>query len=75
MIANVLASRLASVIDKIISPNQSAFFKNRQLVDGVVVVNKVVDLAKKSKKDCLIFKVNFEKDCDSMSWTFYWNIC
>jgi hypothetical protein len=47
MIANVLASRLASVIDKIISPNQSAFFKNRQLVDGVVVVNKVVDLTKK----------------------------
>jgi hypothetical protein len=38
LIAKVLASTLASVMDKIISPNQSAFLKGRQLVDGVVAV-------------------------------------
>jgi len=56
LVDKVSASRLASMMDKIISSNQYVFLKGRQLVDGVVVVNQVVDLAKKSKQDCLIFK-------------------
>jgi hypothetical protein len=39
-------------------------------VDEVVVVNEVVELAKKSNKDCLIFKVDFEKAYDSVYWGF-----
>jgi len=40
------------------------------------MVNEVVDLAKKSKKECLIFKVDFEKSYDSVSSTFFFlNIC
>jgi hypothetical protein len=31
------------------------------LVDGVVAVNEIIDLAKRSKKECLILKVDFEK--------------
>jgi hypothetical protein len=46
------------------------FLKGRLLVDGVLVVNEVVDLAKKSGKDCLIFKVDFEKAYDSVDWSF-----
>ena len=33
----------------------------------MVAVNEVVDLAKKSKQDCLIFKVDFEKAYDLVS--------
>jgi hypothetical protein len=36
----------------------------------VVVVNEVVDYAKKSGKQCLIFKVDFEKAYDSVDWGF-----
>jgi hypothetical protein len=57
-------------MDSVISTNQSAFIKGRNLVDGVVVVNEAVDWAKKSKKDCLIFKVDFEKAYDSVEWNF-----
>jgi len=39
-------------------------------VDGVVAVNEVIDFARKDRKDCLIFKVDFEKAYDSVSWTF-----
>jgi hypothetical protein len=48
LLAKVLASRLANVMDKLISPNQSAFIRGRQLEDGVVAVNKIIDLAKKT---------------------------
>jgi hypothetical protein len=57
-------------MDSIISPTQSAFIKGRNLVDGVLVVNEVVDWVKKSKKECLIFKVDFEKAYDSVDWGF-----
>ncbi|MCI27595.1 LINE-1 reverse transcriptase like, partial [Trifolium medium] len=70
LVAKVLAGRLATVMDKLISRNQSAFIKGRHLVDGVVAVNEIIDLAKKSGKDCLIFKVDFEKAYDSVSWSF-----
>jgi hypothetical protein len=57
-------------MDKLISPNQSAFIKGRQLVDEVVVVNEIIDLAIKSRREFLIFKVEFEKAYDSVSWSF-----
>ncbi|MCI06917.1 LINE-1 reverse transcriptase like, partial [Trifolium medium] len=57
-------------MDPIISKNQSAFLKGRFLADGVVVVNEVVDLARRLKKECLILKVDFEKAYDSVSWSF-----
>jgi hypothetical protein len=70
LVAKVLAARLAPVMHSIVATTQSAFLKGRLLVDGVVVINEVVDLAKKSGKDCLIFKVDFEKAYDSMDWSF-----
>ncbi|PNX64267.1 cysteine-rich receptor-like protein kinase, partial [Trifolium pratense] len=46
----VLAARLAKVMDSIVASTQSAFLKDRYLVDGVMVVNEIVDLAKKTGK-------------------------
>ncbi|MCI00949.1 LINE-1 reverse transcriptase like, partial [Trifolium medium] len=57
-------------MDKLISPNQTTFIQGRQLVGGVVAVNEIIDLAKKFRKECLIFKVDFEKAYDSLSWGF-----
>ncbi|GAU49947.1 hypothetical protein TSUD_408420 [Trifolium subterraneum] len=70
LVAKVLAGRLSTVMEKLISPNQSAFIKGRQLVDGVVAVNEIIDFARKSKRSCLIFKVDFEKAYDSVSWSY-----
>ncbi|GAU51438.1 hypothetical protein TSUD_413380, partial [Trifolium subterraneum] len=70
LLAKVLAKRLAAVMNSIISKNQSAFIKGRFLADGVVVVNEVVDLVRRTKKGCLILKVDFEKAYDSVSWSF-----
>lgn len=63
--SKVLAGRLRLVMYKLISHNQLFFLKGRMLVDEVVAINEVVDLAKKSKRDFLILKVDFEKAYDS----------
>jgi len=70
ILSKVLATRLAKVMNSIISGSQSAFLKGRNLVDGVLVVNEVVDLGKKSRRECLILKVDFEKAYDSIDWGF-----
>jgi hypothetical protein len=70
LVAKVLAGRLAKVLGAVIPNTQSTFLKGRQLVDGVVVVNEVIDYAKKFHKECLIFKVDFEKAYDSVDCGF-----
>lgn len=49
---------------------QSTFLGGRHILGGVLVVNEVVDLAKRKKEECLLFKVDFEKAYDSISWKF-----
>jgi hypothetical protein len=70
LLSKVLANRLASVIGVLIPKYQSAFLKGRQLVEGVVVVNEVIDYARKTRNNCMIFKVDFEKAYDSVDWNF-----
>jgi len=70
LVAKVLAVRLTGVMNSIISSTQSTFLKGRNLVDGVLVVNEIVDLAKKTNRRCLILKVDFEKAYDSVKWPF-----
>ena len=57
VISKVLASRLAKVIDKIISPNQTAFIAGRQILDGALIANEIVNFASKSNSKLLLFKV------------------
>lgn len=37
----------------------------------MVAINEIIDLAKKGRKECLIFKVDFEKAHNSVSWNFF----
>jgi len=45
ILAKVLANRLRVVVRKVVSETQKAFVKDRQILDGVRVANKVVDEA------------------------------
>lgn len=49
---------------------QSAFIKGRQIFDGILIENELVDDAKRKKKEVVFFKVDFEKAYDSVSWGF-----
>jgi len=66
ILAKLLANRLKGVIGSVISDSQSAFVKNRQILDGILIANEVVDEAWNKKKDLMLFKVDFEKAYDSV---------
>ncbi|GKE27191.1 RNA-directed DNA polymerase, eukaryota, reverse transcriptase zinc-binding domain protein, partial [Tanacetum coccineum] len=70
IIAKILANRLSKVIDKIVSKEQSAFIVGRKILDGPLILSEVIDWFKKIKKKMLIFKVDFKKAFDSVSWKY-----
>nr|GEV32138.1 RNA-directed DNA polymerase, eukaryota, reverse transcriptase zinc-binding domain protein [Tanacetum cinerariifolium] len=59
-----------SVIDKVVSKEQSAFISSRQILDGPLIISEIIQWYKKRKKKMLIFKVDFEKAFDSVSWKY-----
>lgn len=67
LMAKLLAARLRRVLPSIIATNQFAFLSNKYILDSVVIINKVIDYAKKYGKKCMVFKVDFEKAYDSVN--------
>ncbi|GKU90798.1 hypothetical protein SLEP1_g4749 [Rubroshorea leprosula] len=70
ILAKLLANRLKKVLENVIGEQQMAFLKGRQLMDGVVIANEVIDEVKKKKKKAFLFKIDFEKAYDKVSWSF-----
>lgn len=68
LFSNLLAARLKRVIGPQISSCQSGFISNRQILDGVLAINEIVDLARKKRLECLMLKADFEKPYDSVNW-------
>ena len=70
ILAKVLANRLKIVMGKVVSDTQTTFVKNRQILDGILIANEVVDKARKEKKELMLFKVDFEKAYNSVDWGY-----
>ncbi|GAU28621.1 hypothetical protein TSUD_55650 [Trifolium subterraneum] len=48
----------------------TAFVRDRQILDGILIANEVVDEARRAKKELMLFKVDFEKAYDSVDWGY-----
>ncbi|GJW03842.1 RNA-directed DNA polymerase, eukaryota [Tanacetum coccineum] len=70
VIAKLLSTWLARVIDSIIGPNQSSFVKGRKILDGCLMTNEIIRMATLEDHKLLLFKVDFEKAFDSVNWEF-----
>ncbi|MCI18759.1 cysteine-rich receptor-like protein kinase [Trifolium medium] len=60
VLSKVLANRMKKFLPKLIDETQSAFVQGRQILDGVLIANEVIDEAKRKKRDVLLFKVVFK---------------
>lgn len=70
ILSKLLAGRLKEVIWNLISAKQSAFIKDRNILDVILMVNEVMDMAKREGLKCLVLKVDFEKAYDCVNWDF-----
>lgn len=67
ILVKLLAHRLKECLPNLISHNQSAFIKEGQILDEVLVVNEPVDSRNKQRKPGLLLKADFEKAADHLS--------
>ncbi|GJR68055.1 RNA-directed DNA polymerase, eukaryota [Tanacetum coccineum] len=70
VVTQILAIRLSSVLNNLISEVQSAFLPNRQILDGPFIINELLSWCKLKKKQAMLFKMDFAKAYDSIRWDF-----
>lgn len=70
IVAKILANRLKKIMPLIIHKRQAAFIEGRHMLHSVMIANEAVDEAKRCQKPCIVFKIDYEKAYDSVSWEF-----
>lgn len=70
IISKLLSSRLKEVIAPLIDDCQSAFIKDRQILDGVLIANESLKWLKRKKISGALLKLDFQKAYDSVNWDF-----
>jgi len=74
IISKVLAGRIKKVLPSVIDDYQSAFLKDRGILDSVLMANEVVEDLRKGGRSGLCLKVDFEKAYDSVWWEFLYDM-
>jgi hypothetical protein len=74
ILAKVLANRFAPTLPHLISPNQSAFIKGRQIQDNFRCVMGTARTLSIRKIPSVLFKIDLAKAFDSVNWVFLLNL-
>lgn len=74
IIGKLLANRLTEVVSSVVSTEQSAFIKGRQILDGPMMLNEIVGWSKAKRRQLMVFKADFEKAYDSLSWDYLFEV-
>ncbi|KAL9681628.1 hypothetical protein QQ045_013414 [Rhodiola kirilowii] len=70
ILSKCLANRLSTVLPYLISPTQTAFLANRNIMDGIMVINELIHALKTEGRSALVIKLDFWKAYDSVSWEY-----
>ncbi|CAL5427989.1 unnamed protein product [Camellia sinensis] len=74
ILAKILSKRLGKVLPNVISEVQTTFLEGRNIFDGVMIANEVVDWLEKSKRKGVILKLDFEKAYDSINLEYLFSM-
>ena len=70
ILAKVLSRRLRDILPDVVGEIQGAFIGGRNILDGVLIANEVVDWWKRSNRKGFLIKLDFEKAYDCINWQF-----
>ena len=70
----VITNRLATIIDRLISYQQSAFIRGRFILESVVTADEIIHEVHRKNDQGLVFKIDYEKAYDKVNLEFLFEI-
>ena len=70
LLSKLLTIRLEPIMSRIIDPSQSAFIKNRFILDNVILSQEILHSCQTTKQQGVVVKVDFEKAYDKIHWDY-----
>jgi mannosylglycoprotein endo-beta-mannosidase len=70
LVAKIMANRLAPILPEVVSKNQSAFVKGRNIQDFFLFVQQLAKCLHRKKEPHILLKLDISKAFDSVSWPF-----
>lgn len=69
----MLANRLGQIVSKVIAESQTAFIKERYIMEGIIL-HETVHEVNHRKMSGLLLKIDFEKAYDKVKWPFLYQM-
>lgn len=70
LVTKIMANRLAPLLPNLVSTNQSAFVRGRNIHDNFLFVQQMVKGLHRKKEAHILLKLDISKAFDSVSWSF-----
>nr|XP_051220218.1 uncharacterized protein LOC127337707 [Lolium perenne] len=70
IVSKAYVARLDPVANRIISANQTAFIKGRNILDGLLALIEIIHELKSKNLGGILLKLDFEKAYDRVNWDF-----
>ncbi|XP_059285024.1 uncharacterized protein LOC132038365 [Lycium ferocissimum] len=71
LISKILNNRIATILPKIISKNQSGFIKGRAITENILLAQEIInDINKPSRGGNVVIKLDMAKAYDRVYWNF-----
>ena len=67
----VLTNRIGKIVNRLISPCQSAFIKGRFILESVVTAHEIIHDVQTKQDKGLVFKIDYEKAYDKVNLVFF----
>ena len=73
LISKTLATKMMSVLPKLIGENQLAYVKGRFIGEGAKILEGIIQYLEQSGEGGYLLAIDFEKAFDSVEWEFLWH--
>ena len=72
--SGVISTRIKSVLNKLISKDQTGFLKGRYIGENTRLIYDIMDFTEENDIPGLLLFIDFEKAFDSVSWNFLYKV-
>jgi Reverse transcriptase (RNA-dependent DNA polymerase) len=70
IISKIVTNRLAPLMNNLVDPTQTAFIKERYILDNVLAASEIIHSTKRDKTHGVFLKIDFKKAYDRINWDF-----